>query len=54
MILQVPAILVPAVLVIAGILALVLYLDKRDPVVSETSRRNPASPADRAPIAGAV
>lgn len=41
-------ILVPAVLVIAGILALVLYLDKRDPVVSETRRRSQASAADRA------
>ena len=40
-------ILVPAVLVIAGILALVLYLDKRDPVVSETPRRDQASAAQR-------
>ena len=45
---MVPAILVPAVLVIAGIFALILYLDKRDPVVSETPRRNQANAADRA------
>jgi hypothetical protein len=43
---QVPAILVPAVLVIAGILALVLYLDKRDPGVSETPGRDQASAAE--------
>lgn len=45
---MVPAILFPAVLMIAGILALVLYLDKRDLGLSEPPSRDQTSAADRA------
>ena len=38
---MVPAILFPAVLMIAGILALVLYLDERNPGLSEPPESGP-------------